>query len=324
MPKKQPTFYITASMKTQLNIAIIQKKPKHLDLPTSLELLKSYLKEASTKGAELIVFGETWLTGYPAWLDSCPEVALWDNPAMKEVFAELYLNSVEVPGKEIQEICALAAELKVTICIGVNEIVKNGAGNGTIYNAVLIIGSDGTLKNHHRKLMPTFSEKLVYGIGDGHGLNSVDTDFGKLGSLICWEHWMPLTRQAMHESGETVHIALWPNVHERLQLASRSYAFEGRCFVIAVGQIMYQEDVPSQLTLNKDYIHKNGLLLNGGSCVIGPDGNFLLDPQFDTEDIIYYTIDDLGKTIGERMALDVTGHYNRKDVFDFKVNKERK
>ncbi len=309
-----------------VKIGIIQESPIYLDVEKSMQKAIRLIEDAVEQGAKLIVFGETWLSGYPVWLDHCPNMALWDQASTKEVFTQMHLNSIEVPGKETEIFGALAKQYGVVIVIGVNEIVrKKGHALGTIYNALLTFDEQGNLANHHRKLMPTFTEKLVHGLGDGAGLKAVETSFGRVGGLICWEHWMPLTRQTMHNEGETIHIAVWPNVHELLQIASRSYAFEGRCFVIAVGQITRVKDLPKILDLPEYLKDKpDEMLLWGGSCVIGPDGHYILEPQCHKEGIFIVEVDDLDKVYGERMALDVTGHYNRLDVFNLEVNRERK
>ena len=311
-------------MNTSLKVAIIQENPNQGTRAQCLAKTVEWIEEAATKGAKLIVFGETWLTGYPAWIDHCSNVGLWDHPPTKKVFSQMHQNGVEVPGKETEILGELAKKHQVVLVIGVNEVVRGGAGSGTIYNGMLIFDEEGNLANHHRKLMPTFTERLLYGTGDAHGLTSVDTSFGKIGGLICWEHWMPHTRQAMHETGETIHIALWPNVHEMLQIASRSYAFEGRVFVIAVGQIYRVKDLPDDLK-KADHVGDDPekMLLNGGSSIIGPDGKYLLAPQYEKEGIIFFDIPNLDRVWEERMNLDTTGHYNRRDVFDFKVDKKR-
>ena len=312
-------------MKNSVKVAIIQKGPVYLDLEKSLQKMLALIEEAASEKAELIVFGEAWLSGYPAWLDHCTDYARWDFQPTKKVFARMYQNSVSVDGEAIKKICASAKKHQLVIVAGINEIVEKGIGNGTIYNSMLIINSNGEIVNHHRKLMPTYTEKLLYGIGDGQGLKAIETSLGRIGSLICWEHWMPLTRQAMHNSGELIHIALWPQVHEMLQLASRHYAFEGRCFVIAVGQMMKASDFPKELELPKHLQEKSETyILNGGSCIIGPNGKYILEPQFGTEETIYFEIENLTDTLEEKMTLDTSGHYNRNDVFDFKVNRDRK
>ena len=308
-----------------LNIAIIQHKPVHLNLPASTEKALQLIKEAANNKAQLIVFGETWLSGYPAWIDHCPEIAQWNNEATKEAFALMHRNSADVNGEEIKSICLLAKELKVIVCMGLNEKINNGIGSGTIYNSFVIINADGEIINHHRKLVPTFNEKLLYGNGDAAGLKTADSQWGKIGGLICWEHWMPLSRQTLHNENETIHLALWPTVHDMHQVASRHYAFEGRCFVIAAGQMMQVKDIPSQLIL-PEYLRNepDKYILNGGSCVIDPKGNYLLTPQFDKEEILYCAIENFDSVIKEKLTLDTSGHYNRWDIFDFTVNRKRK
>jgi nitrilase len=308
-----------------LRIAIIQHRPVHLNLEASTQKALALIKEAAGQSAQLIVFGETWLSGYPAWIDHCPEVAIWNNEAVKEVFALMHAGSAALDGKEIKSICDSAKEHAVVIGIGFNEKITKGIGGGTIYNSFIIINEKGEIVNHHRKLVPTFNEKLLYGNGDAAGLKTVETAWGKIGGLICWEHWMPLGRQALHNENEIIHLALWPAVHEMHQVASRHYAFEGRCFVIAAGQMMQVKDIPQQLTL-PGYLKNNPAkyILNGGSCVIDPKGNYLLPPQFDKEEIFYCTIEHFDVAIKEKMTLDTSGHYNRWDIFDLHINRNRK
>jgi nitrilase len=312
-------------MKNSIKIGIIQSSAVHLDIEQSMKKAIRLMEQAVEKSSELIVFGETWLTGYPVWLDHCPDVAGWDNESTKEVFAKMYRNSVIVPGKETEIFCDFARTHHIVICIGVNEIIPSGPGNGTIYNSFLIIDTNGVIANHHRKLMPTYTEKLIYGTGDGHGLKAVNTELGRIGGLICWEHWMPLARQAMHNSGEHIHIALWPRVHEMHQIASRHYAFEARCFVVAVGQFMCVKDFPTQLKLPENLENKpEHPVLNGGSCIIAPNGKYVMEPRVDQDGIILQEITDLEQIYKERMTLDTSGHYNRPDVFNFNLNAQRK
>ena len=208
-----------------------------------------------------------------------------------------------------------AKDLQLTIVIGINEVLGKSGGGGTIYNSLLTFDENGVLVNHHRKLVPTYTEKLLYGLGDSRGLKTVETSFGKLGGLICWEHFMPLTRQAMHQQGEVVHVAVWPSVHEMLQVGSRHYAFEGRCFVIAAGQIIRVKDLPTELELPEHLKNEpEKMLCYGGSCVIAPNGQYLLEPQLHTEGVLICDLDNLQQVYGERMALDVVGHYARPDV----------
>lgn len=306
-----------------VKVGIGQFSSVHLNLPESLHKLESIVADASQQGVKLLVVGETWLSGYPSWLDHCTNVSQWDGKEMKEVYLQFYNSSVDIKSKDFERVCNMAKSNKVTMCIGLNEKVKTGPGNGTVYNSFVIISHNGELLNHHRKLMPTYTEKMLYGLGDGHGLNAVDTEAGRVGASICWEHWMPLTRQALHDSGEHIHIALWPKVHEMHQVASRQYAFEGRCFVLAAGQMLKASDFPKSLeqpdNLKSD---PDQWTLNGGSCVVTPNGSYLVEPVFDKEKLIICELN-LDEAIKERMTLDTSGHYQRRDVFDFRVDRSR-
>jgi nitrilase len=306
-------------MRGIFRVAIVQNSPVFLDLDASLAKAIRLVEEAAKRQARLIVFGETWLPGYPAWLDYCRDVALWDHRPSKNVFAKLRQNSLTVPGKETEALAQVAAELKVTLVIGANERVETGPGNGTLYNALLTFSAEGQLANHHRKLIPTYTERLVWGQGDGRGLRSIETPGGRVGGLICWEHWMPLTRQAMHIAGEDIHVAVWPTVHQMHQVASRHYAFEGRCFVLAAGMVMRVKDMPDELRLTPELdANPESILLYGGSTIFGPDGEYVVEPLCEKEDIIIADLD-LDALDRERMTLDVSGHYNRSDLFTFRV-----
>ena len=298
-------------------VAIAQSAPVYLDKRASLAKALHLMQQAVAEKAQLVAFGETWLPGYPAWLDVCPNAALWDNFAAKEVFARLRANSVTVPGEEVIALSEAARALKITVVIGVNERVDVGPGNGTLYNSLLTISDEGQLKNHHRKLVPTYTERLVWGNGDGRGLEAVQTSAGRVGGLICWEHWMPLARMAMHNSGEHIHVAVWPTVHELHQLASRHYAFEGRCFVLAVGLMMPVQDLPRELAADAALLRAGDQWVErGGSCIIAPDSRYIVEPVLDREELIFADLD-LTQIDREMMTFDVSGHYARPDLFRF-------
>jgi predicted amidohydrolase len=272
-------------------------------------------QRAAATGATLVVFPETWLPGYPAWLDVCRDVALWDHAPVKQAFRRIAEQSVSVPGDAADTLAHIARDNAVTLIVGVTERVERGPGRGTLYNSVLTFAPDGTLLNRHRKLMPTYTERMVWGLGDASGVRAVDTPAGRVGALICWEHWMPLTRQALHESGEDIHAALWPTVKEMNVVASRHYAFEGRCFVIAVGSLMRASALPPGLEPHKDMVAgPDAWVLRGGTTIIAPDGQLLTPPVYDREIIATATLD-LGRVREESMNLDVSGHYSRPDCF---------
>jgi len=308
-------------MRDPVSVAIIQSSPVFLDLEASVAKTIALAEEAARKGAGVITFGETWLPGYPAWLDYCSDVALWDHAPSKEVFAKLRQNSVTVPGQETDRLAQFAGDHKLTLVIGVNERVATGPGNGTLYNSLLTFTPEGVLANHHRKLVPTYTERLVWGQGDGGGLKSVATPAGRVGGLICWEHWMPLARQALHNAGEDIHVAVWPTVHEMHQIASRHYAFEARCFVLAAGLVMRAKDLPAELRATPEFTaNPETFVLRGGSAIIGPDGKYVVEPVYEKDTIITAELD-LNAVDREKMTLDVSGHYSRPDIFDFRMGK---
>ncbi len=305
-------------------IAIIQTEPVFNDLSKTIEKGVQHIHEAAQNGAQLIVFAEGWFAGYPAWIDHCAHVGRWDHPDIKAVWATMFQNSLELNSPEMTRLQEAAIQTKTNLLFGANERITKGIGNNTIYNAAFLIDLKGDIQIHHRKTMPTYNEKLVHGLGDGHGLKSVDLGFGKIGTLICWEHWMPLTRQTMHDENEDIHVALWPAILDRHLLASRHYAVEGRCYVIAAGQILRKSSIPGNLELPKEIIESNSeFILNGGSCIFAPDGSYLLEPVSDVETILYYDLPNVSNLIQERMNLAVSGHYQRPDIFELKVNKKR-
>ena len=290
-----------------------------------LERALALTAEAVGQGASLVVFPETWLPGYPVWLDVCRDAALWNHPPVKAVFRRLAEESVTVPGPATDALAAIARTHGVTLVIGISERVDAGPGQGTLYNSILTFGPTGALLNHHRKLMPTYTERMLWGAGDAEGLRASELATedvrARIGSLVCWEHWMPLARQALHESGEDIHVALWPTVHEMHQVASRQYAFEGRCFVLAAGSVMRASSLPPELEPHPDRVSApDQWVLRGGSAIIAPDGSYLAGPVHDAPTVLVADLD-LDRVREERMTLDVTGHYHRPELLELRVTR---
>jgi nitrilase len=300
-----PGEYVTVNSTPIIRVAIAQAAPVYHNKAASLEMALELIRRASSQGARLIAFGETWIPGYPVWLDICPGAALWNHEPTKEVFAELRENSISIDGPEVAQLSDIARDLHIGIVIGINERVERGPGSKTLYNSLLTFSPDGRLANHHPKLVPTFTERLVWGTGDGSGLKSVDVGQARIGGLICWEHWMPLARMAMHQAGEHIHVAVWPTVNEMAQLASRHYAFEGRCFVMSVGLMMPATDVPHQLP--HDVTDK--WVERGGSCIIAPDSTYIVEPVFDRDELI---IADLDLAMIDRESMNLEEESNRR------------
>jgi nitrilase len=299
--------------------AIAQDSPVFLNLKQSLAKACELIGRAAAQGAQLIAFPETWLPGYPVWLDLAPNAALWDYAPAKSLFALLYENSLTLDGPEVQALAEKAAEHGVLVVMGAHERV-----GGTLYNTMLYIGPQGLL-GLHRKLIPTYTERLIWGQGDGSTLTVVDTALGRIGGLICWEHWMPLARAAMHARQELVHVAQWPTCKEMSLVASRHYAFEGQCFVIAAGSMLTRDEALSNINgasreLLQDMPGARGdLLLSGGSAIISPNGDLLAGPWQGQTGILLAEIDPACFVEG-RLLLDVDGHYSRPDVFRLEVN----
>ena len=294
-------------------VAAAQLAPAFLNLEAGIDKACQWIAKAGKEDVKILVFPETWLPGYPIWLDSSPEAALWGHPPAKEIFQRLIENSPEIPSTLIARLCDAAAGAMLTLVIGLHERDGN-----TLYNTMLYISEAGKVAGIHRKLVPTYTERLVWGRGDGSTLTVIDTPVGRLGGLVCWEHWMPLARQAMHDKRELVHAAVWPSVNEVHLLASRSYAFEGRCFVIAAGSVLKREDFPKDVTL-LETIPGDGPFMTGGSTIIAPNAVIMAGPIRNEETLVIAEVDP-SMPVRESMTLDVSGHYSRPDVFTLLVD----
>ena len=317
---------ILPSTTTPFKAAVIQESPVFLNLDESVTKACTLIEQAAGQGANLIVFPETWLPGYPVWLDCSPSAALWDYPPAKALYRLLVENSVTIPGKHLNKLLAVAQKTGTYVVMGAHEHL-----GGTLYNTIIYIAKDGKEFKLHRKLVPTYTERMVWGRGDGSTLSVLETDFGNMGGLICWEHWMPLARAAMQAKYETVHIAQWPAVKELHHLASRNYAFEGQCFVIAAGCVLSRDEAlegfhslgqprNEALELLEAMPGEEGeLIMKGGSAVIAPDSSYIEGPVYDRPCILYAEIDP-GRIAEGHMALDTQGHYSRPDVFRLEVN----
>ena len=300
-------------------VAIVQESPAVLDADEGLARARRHVAAAAADGAELIAFPEAWLGGYPAWMFVMAE---WDDGEARDWYARFLAHSIAVDDTRFAELRQIAADHAVTLVMGFNE--RHGVNGGSVYNSLATIGPDGGLLNLHRKLTPTHTERLGWAPGDARGLRVVPTPVGAIGGLICWEHWHPLARQALHAQDEQIHVAAWPDMSEMHVIASRSYAFEGRCFVLAGAQYLELVDVPDAL---RDAYERGvgpvtpleGVLFDGGSSVIGPDGGFVVEPVRGRAAIVHAEVD-LVERDRRNHDLDVAGHYGRDDVFRLEVD----
>ncbi|HDQ70702.1 MAG TPA: carbon-nitrogen hydrolase family protein [Chloroflexi bacterium] len=309
-----------------VRVAVIQHPPVFLNVEESLKQARRFVIEAAEQGAAIVVFPETWLPGYPVWLDFSPRAALWDYAPAKALYQALVENALTIPGPRLAALLDLARETGVYLVVGAHELA-----GGTLYNTIVYVDRGGKDFRIHRKLMPTYTERMLWGRGDGSTLSVLDTAWGVLGGLICWEHWMPLARAAMHARGETIHVAQWPAVKDLHHLASRHYAFEGQCFVIAAGCILTRgEAISGFKSLGKPNDaglelleampgDDADLILRGGSAVIGPDTEYVLEPVIGRAAVIYADLH-LEQIAQGHLTMDTQGHYARPDVFHLEVD----
>ena len=279
------------------------------DRDATIEKLGQTAAEAAGRGAGIVVFPEAVVPAYPSstWARA---LAGWDDASAKQAFALLARESVEVPGPAERRLGELAREYEVWLVTGVTE--RDPAHPGTLYNTLLFHSPEGKLALKHRKLVPTNHERLVWGPGDGGGLEAVETPYGRLGGLVCWENYMPLARFALYESGIELYVASTADDGEAWQSTLVHIARESRCFVIAPSHFQraasYPDDFPlAQLLEGVDVIGR------GGSAILAPDGSYLAGPLWDEEGVLYAELDP-ARLDGERQRFDPTGHYHRPDV----------
>jgi nitrilase len=304
-----------------LKVALAQISPIWLDKKQTIEKIKNTIENASKEKAELIVFGEALLPGYPFWI-GLTNGATWNSSIQKEIHAHYVQNSITIEKGELDTICNLAKEYKMAIYLGIIERAQNRGGH-SIYASLVYINQEGVIKSVHRKLQPTYDERLTWAPGDGHGLQVHPLKNFTIGGLNCWENWMPLPRAALYGQGEDLHVAVWPGSDHNTKDITRFIARESRSFVISVSSLMKKSNFPSE-TPHVDEIIKNApeILVNGGSCIAGPDGEWILEPVINKEGIFYETLD-FSRVLEERQNFDVVGHYSRPDITKLNINRER-
>ena len=298
-------------------LAIVQKAPAFLDKDKTIQLAVETVQEAAGNGAELVVFTEAFIPGYPTWIWRLRPGGDWNTS--EKLHHRLLKNAVNVDANDLMPLYEAAKKHQVTIVCGIEE--RDGKlSQSTLYNTVITIGPDGTLLNKHRKLMPTNPERMVWGFGDATGLKVVDSPAGRIGALLCWENYMPLARYALYAQGVEIYIAPTYDSGEGWLGSLQHIAREGCCWVVGCGNLMKGSDIPEDFPEKETlYPDAEEWVNPGDSVVIAPGGEIVAGPMNKEAGILYYDIDREKVSIAKR-AFDVVGHYSRPDIFQLHVN----
>jgi nitrilase len=297
-------------------VAVVQASPVVFDRERTLEKLCSLAGEAARKGARLVLFPEAFVSAYPRGLDFGAVVGNRTDAGRRD-FQRYWESSVDVPGPAVDALAKTARTHDIHLVVGVVE-----RDAGTLYCTVLFFAPDGSYLGKHRKVMPTASERLVWGFGDGSTMPVFDTPLGKLGAVICWENYLPLLRAAMYAKGIELYCAPTADMRDTWIASMRHIAVEGRCFVLSCNQFNRRKDFPA------DYRTPFGddpetVMSRGGSCIVDPFGNFLAGPNVDGEAILIADID-RSQIVQGKYDIDVVGHYARPDIFQLFVDEQPK
>jgi len=295
-------------MRDSVKVACAQVEPVLFDRDATIGRIGEVAGEVAGQGAQLVLFPEAFIPVYPSnrWVRF-----LAAGQDSKSAWAKLARSSLEIPGPDSDRIGEIAREHGLCLAVGANELER-----GTIYNALLLYGPDGELVLHHRKLVPTNHERLVWGQGTGAGLEAVETAVGRVGGLICWENFMPLARFSLYESGVEIYLAPTAEDSEQWHDSMKHIARESRAFVLSCCVLQRASSFPADVQLAEG----DELIGRGGSAILGPDGSYLSGPLWDEEGILYAELDPQ-RLYEERQRFDPAGHYHRPDVFKLKVRR---
>ena len=298
-------------------VAIVQRAPVFLNKEKTIAKAVGSVKEAVAEGANIVILTEAFIPGYPAWIWRLRPGGDWT--LSEEIHALLIKNAVNLESEDLTPLCNAARQHKTTVVCGMNEL-DSKLSRATLYNTVVVIGPDGRIINRHRKLMPTNPERMVWGFGDASGLKAVETPAGRIGTLICWENYMPLARYALYSQGVEIYIAPTYDSGDDWLETLRHIAREGCCWVVGSGNLLKASDIP------EDFPEKSTLYPDldewvnpGDSVVIAPGGKIVAGPLRKEEGILFHEIDLSRASIAKR-TLDVAGHYSRPDIFKLHVN----
>lgn len=304
-----------------LKVALAQISPVWLDKNKTIDKVKTYISQAGNDNCDLVIFGEALLPGYPYWL-SLTDGAAFDSSIQKDIHAHYIRNAVQIAAGDLEGICALAKQHSIAVYIGLIERAHDRGGH-SLYCSLVYINKNGEIQSVHRKMQPTYEERLTWAAGDGNGLQTHSLNEFTVGGLNCWENWMPMARMALYGMGENLHVAVWPGSDYNTREITRFIARESRSFVVSVSGLMQISDFPADTPHLQTILNNSPQVLsNGGSCIAGPDGEWIIEPVLDTEGLITATLD-VNRVYQERQNFDVAGHYSRPDILQLTVNTER-
>lgn len=305
----------------KLKVGICQMVPVWLNKKATIQKVLSKIDEAAQQACQLLVFGEAMIPGYPFWVEHT-DGAKFNNDLQKEIFALYAQEAIEIEKGDLNPLCQKAKETKMALYVGTIEKATDRGGH-SLYCSLVYINPQGEIASVHRKLMPTYEERLVWSIGDGNGLrvHPLGNNF-KVGGLNCWENWMPLTRAALYAQGENIHVAVWPGNERNTIDLTPVIAKESRSYVISVSGLFRKKDIPDSPYFAAMQQVPNDYFANGGSCIAHPDGTWLIAPQVGEEVLLFAELEHQ-KIREERQNFDPSGHYSRPDVLRLSLNRER-
>ncbi len=308
-------------MQNKITVGLAQIAPVWLNRQQTLTKVNAYVEQAAAQGCHLVVFGEALVPGYPFWVE-LTDGARFNSKLQKEIFAEYSAQAVQPEAGHLNDLCATAKRYLIAIYLGCIERAVDRSGH-SLYCSLVYIDAGGEVASIHRKLVPTYEERLVWAQGDGNGLRTHALRDFRVGGLNCWENWMPLSRAALYAQGEDLHVATWPGSVRNTSDITRFIALESRSYVISVSGLMRAEDIGTGPGW-RDVVAAAATepLANGGSCIAGPDGQWVIAPADAREQLLVATLDHT-RVREERQNFDPAGHYSRPDVTRLNVNRQR-
>lgn len=303
-----------------MRVAIGQVAPVFLDRAKTVAKAAAWVEKAAQAGVQLVCFGETLVPAYPVWVERL-DGARFNDPVQKRYHALYLEQAVSIEDGDLDPVREAARRGKVAVIIGVAERPRDRGGH-TVYASRVFIDSGGEVGSVHRKLTPTHEERMSWGIGDGAGLMTHRLGDFTVGSLNCWENWLPTARAALHAQGEDLHVAIWPGSDALTRDATRFFALEGRSYVVSACAILRDEDLPAGLPERSRLSRPGEVVQNGGSCIAGPDGKWVLEPVVGREELIVADLDP-ARVREERHNFDPAGHYGRPDVLRLSIDRRR-